>query len=53
VPEAAHEKPGKQISSLLEARYGRRLAEIQQDVHVVNFSQKMVDLFSDGDRQLC
>jgi hypothetical protein len=31
VPEAALEKPGTLISSLVEARYGRGVAEIQQD----------------------
>ncbi|WP_154678003.1 hypothetical protein [Paraburkholderia nodosa] len=53
MPEAAREKPGTLISSRAEARYGRGVAEIQQDVHAVNFSQEMVDLFLDGDGQRC
>ena len=53
MPEAAREKPGTPIRSLVEARYGRGVAEIQQDVHALNVSQEMVDLFSDGDRQRC
>ena len=36
---------GTLISSLIEARYGRCVAEIQQDVHAVNVSQEMADLF--------
>jgi DNA-binding GntR family transcriptional regulator len=45
IAEAAREKPDTLISSLIEARYGRCVAEIQQDVHAVNVSQEMADLF--------
>lgn len=41
VPEAAREQPDTLISSLIEARYGRAIAEIQQDVQAVIVSEDM------------
>ncbi|MBN3765801.1 GntR family transcriptional regulator [Burkholderia sp. Ac-20365] len=44
IAETAREKPDTLISSLIEARYGRCVSEIQQDVHAVNISPHMADL---------
>ena len=41
VAEAAREQPDTLISSLIEARYGRAIAEIQQDVQAVIVSEEM------------
>jgi GntR family transcriptional regulator len=41
VAEAARAQPDTLISSLIEARYGRCIAEIQQDVHAALISQEM------------
>jgi GntR family transcriptional regulator len=43
VGEAARVQPDTLISSLIEARYGRCIAEIQQDVHAALISQEMAE----------
>lgn len=43
VAEAAREEPGTLISSLIEARHGRSIAEIQQGVQAVLVSQEMAE----------
>ncbi|AUT64599.1 GntR family transcriptional regulator [Paraburkholderia sp. SIMBA_049] len=44
IAEAAREEPDTLISALIEARYGRCVTEIQQDVHAVNVSPEMAEL---------
>ena len=41
--EAARLQPDTLISSLIEARYGRCITEIQQDVHAALISQEMAE----------
>lgn len=41
IAEAARARPDTLISALIEARYGRRIAEIQQDVHGVLITKEM------------
>ncbi|MFM0073940.1 GntR family transcriptional regulator [Paraburkholderia sediminicola] len=43
VADAARAQPDALISSLIEARYGRCIAEIQQDVHAALISQEMAE----------
>lgn len=44
IAQTARDKPDTLISSLIEARYGRCVSEIQQDVHAVNISPPMAEL---------
>lgn len=48
VAEAAREQPDMLISSLIEARYGRCIAEIQQDVHGALISEEMAERLKVG-----
>ncbi|TKC92572.1 GntR family transcriptional regulator [Trinickia terrae] len=41
IADAARNEPDRLISSLIEARYGRCVSEIQQNVHAVNVSKEM------------
>ncbi|WP_243751202.1 UTRA domain-containing protein [Paraburkholderia sp. BL10I2N1] len=43
VAQAAREQPDTLISALIEAHYGRCIAEIQQDVHAVLVSAEMAE----------
>lgn len=48
VAEAARAQPDTLISSLIEASYGRCIAEIQQDVHGVLISEEMAQRLNVG-----
>ncbi|RDU97713.1 GntR family transcriptional regulator [Trinickia dinghuensis] len=43
VAEVARQEPGTLISALIEARYGRCVSEIQQNVQAVNLSREMAE----------
>jgi DNA-binding GntR family transcriptional regulator len=44
IAELVRESPGKLISSLIEARYGKRIARIRQDVRAVSLSASLAKL---------
>jgi len=43
VADAARTQPDRLISALIEERYGRAIAEIQQDVHALNVTGEMTE----------